>query len=339
MRTFVVLLLSFYSNLIVGQPNDSLTVYNRSAPGARIISVRNGKYIVFTQKINSGKNKLLLVPGGPGASFEYFEVFPTYLKDDYEIYYYSPLGSFLSDQPQDSTLQRVDEYVEELEEVRQALGLEHFFLLGHSWGGRLCLAYANKYQNNLKGLILSNATGLGKKMVEQNGQVISDYDRYQQQLIADIAETLPGMHHYGDSLRRCLITPVNQPRLMDSIMKTIRPLFVKKHFLRLATPPEAVTRSRIHSTPEIKLHWLTEDTQKIDALSELGNITVPTLFIGAHYDYIPPNYEEARRAMKKARNVTIYITPNGSHRSMWDDSENYFAALKSFVAKVNQYNR
>ena len=326
----LVFFLSFF--LDSAQKEDSSIV----PPGVRMIPVREGKYKVFTQKIGSGKNKLLLVPGGPGSSFEYFEIFPLWLKDDYEIYFYSPLGSYLSDQPQDSSLQTFKGYVDELEEVRQALGLEKFYLLGHSWAGRLSLAYAAKYQKHLKGLIISNATGLGKRIMDVDGRKISDYDRYQQQLIADIAETLPELRHYSDSLRNCLITQASQPRLMDSIMKTIQPLFVKKHFLRLPTPPVSVTNSRIHSAGETKLRWLIQDTQKQDPLSTLEVITVPTLFVGARYDYIPPNYEEARRAMKKAQNVTIYIAPNGSHRPMWDDSENYFQALKQFIDKTNK---
>jgi len=305
----------------------------------RMISVREGKYKVFTKKVGTGNNKLLLVPGGPGSSFEYFEIFTTQLKDDYEIYFYSPLGSYLSDQPQDSTLQTFQGYVEELEEVRQALGLEKFYLLGHSWAGRLTLAYAAKYQKHLKGLIISNATGLGRKILDVNGTKISDYDMYQQQLIADIAETLPEMSHYSDSIRNCIITKNSQPKLMDSIMKIIQPLFVKKHFLRLATPPAAVTNSRIHSIGETKMRWLIQDTQKQDALSVLESITVPTLFIGGQYDYIPPKYVETKYAMKNARKVTIYIAPNGSHRSMWDDTENYFNALRSFIEVTNTNNQ
>ena len=84
------------------------------------------------------------------------------------------------------------------------------------------------------------------------------------------------------------------------------------------------------------MHWLIEDTRKQDYLSVLGAITIPTLFIGSRYDYIPPKYGEARQAMKMAKDVIIYITPNGSHRSMWDDSENYFNALKSFIDKTNK---
>jgi len=304
-------------------------------PGVRMVSVREGKFKVFTKKIGTGKTKLLLVPGGPGSSFEYFEIFPTQLRDDYEIYFYSPLGSYLSDQPKDSTLQTFQAYVEELEEVRKALGLEEFYLLGHSWAGRLTLAYAARYQKHLKGLIISNATGLGRKILDVNGTKISDYDLYQQRLIADIAETLPELSHYSDSIRNCLITKNSQPKLMGSIMNIVQPLFVKKHLLRLPTPPAAVSNSRIHSVGETKMRWLIQDTQKQDALSVLEAITVPTLFIGGQYDYIPPEYVETKLTMKNAQEVTIYITPNGSHRSMWDDTENYFHALRLFIEKTN----
>jgi proline iminopeptidase len=323
--------------LISAAQKEDTSIANQ--PGVKMVSVRQGKYKVFTQKVGSGTNKLLLVPGGPGASFEYFEVFPLWLKDDYEIYYYSPLGSYLSDRLSDSTLQTLDGYVEELEEVRQALGLENFYVLGHSWAGRLVLTYAAKYQKHLRGLIVSNATGLGAKMIDVHGRQISDYDYYQQRLIADIAETQPDLRQYSDALRNCFITKTTQPKLMDSIMKVIQPLFVKKHFLRLPTPPEALVNSRKHSIGESKMHWLIEDTQEQDPLPVLSAITVPTLFIGGKYDYIPPKYEEARHAMKNAKDVTIYIAPNGSHRSMWDDPENYFQAVELFVEKINKQVR
>ena len=42
--------------------------------------------------------------------------------------------------------------------MRPALGLDksNFYLLGHSWGGILAMEYALKYQQHLKGLIISN---------------------------------------------------------------------------------------------------------------------------------------------------------------------------------------
>lgn len=49
-------------------------------------------------------------------------------------------------------------FVDEVEQVRQALGLDrnNFCLLGQSWGGILATEYALNYQQHLKGLIISN---------------------------------------------------------------------------------------------------------------------------------------------------------------------------------------
>src|SRR5690606_10942581 len=75
-----------------------------------------------------------------------------------EYIYYDQLDSHYSDKPNDSTLWTLEHFVEEVEQVRKALNLtkDNFYLLGHSWGGILAAEYALKYQDNLKGLIISN---------------------------------------------------------------------------------------------------------------------------------------------------------------------------------------
>ena len=52
----------------------------------------------------------------------------------------------------------VDRFVDEVEQVRQALGLDssNFVLLGQSWGGLLAMEYAVHHQDKLKGLVISN---------------------------------------------------------------------------------------------------------------------------------------------------------------------------------------
>ena len=102
---------------------------------------------------------MLLLHGGPGATHEYFEAFDSYLPAaGIEYYYYDQLGSFYSDQPDEPDLWELPRFVDEVEQVRQALGLDrdNFFLLGHSWGGVLAIEYALQYQQHLKGLIISN---------------------------------------------------------------------------------------------------------------------------------------------------------------------------------------
>ena len=73
-------------------------------------------------------------------------------------YYYDQLGSLRSDQPGDGSLRDLARFVDEVEQVRQALGLDrsNFVLLGQSWGGLLAMEYAVTHQQNLKGLVISN---------------------------------------------------------------------------------------------------------------------------------------------------------------------------------------
>jgi proline iminopeptidase len=120
--------------------------------GVRLIPIDGGKYKVWTKKVGSGRIKVLTLHGGPGATHEYFECFEDFLpQQGIEFYYYDQLGSAYSDQPDDVSLWTIDRFREEVEQVRAALGLEDFYLLGHSWGGMLGIEYALKYQKHLKG--------------------------------------------------------------------------------------------------------------------------------------------------------------------------------------------
>jgi proline iminopeptidase len=130
--------------------------------GVRLIpiSTPKGTFRVWTKRVgNNPKIKVLLLHGGPGATHEYFEAFDSYFPAaEIEYYYYDQLGSAFSDQPSEPDLWDLPRFVEEVEQVRQALKLDHenFYLLGHSWGGILAMEYALKYQQHLAGLVISN---------------------------------------------------------------------------------------------------------------------------------------------------------------------------------------
>ena len=130
--------------------------------GVRMIEVQTpkGKFKIWTKRVgNNPKIKVLLLHGGPGATHEYFEACDSFFPAaGIEYYYYDQLGSAYSDQPDESSLWEVPRFVEEVEQVRQALGLnrENFYLLGQSWGGILAIEYALKHQEYLKGIVIAN---------------------------------------------------------------------------------------------------------------------------------------------------------------------------------------
>ena len=128
--------------------------------GIKMLSINTpkGKFNIWTKRIgNNPTIKVLLLHGGPGGSHEFFESFESFLpQEGIEFIYYDQLGSYNSDKPTDSVLWTTERFVEEVEQVRQALNLDssNFFLLGHSWGGILAMEYALKYQQNMKGLVI-----------------------------------------------------------------------------------------------------------------------------------------------------------------------------------------
>src|SRR6516162_3177095 len=132
------------------------------AGGVKLITVQTpkGPFHVWTKRVgNNPRIKVLLLHGGPGMTHEYLEAFDSFLPGaGVEYYYYDQLGSAYSDQPDDASLWDLPRFVEEVEQVRQALGLgrTNFYLLGHSWGGLLAMEYALKYQQQLKGLVIAD---------------------------------------------------------------------------------------------------------------------------------------------------------------------------------------
>ena len=87
------------------------------------INTPKGAFRVWTKRVgNNPTLKVLLLHGGPGATHEYFEAFDSYFPGaGIEYYYYDQLGSAYSDQPKTTSSGTSPRFVEEVEQVRQAL--------------------------------------------------------------------------------------------------------------------------------------------------------------------------------------------------------------------------
>jgi proline iminopeptidase len=156
--------------------------------GVKMIPIDSPKFHVWAKKFGYGKIKMLTLHGGPGFTHEYFECFEDFMpQEGVEFYYYDQLGSNYSDQSTDTSLWTIPRFVEEVEQVRTALGLEKFYLYGHSWGGMLGFEYALTYGQPLKGLILSSMTAsmaaynkyAAKLRAELPQDVVAILDKYE----------------------------------------------------------------------------------------------------------------------------------------------------------------
>lgn len=294
------------------------------------ISTPSGEFKVWTKRVgNNPTQKVLLLHGGPGFNHEYFEVFDSYFPAaGIEYYYYDQLGSSYSDQPEDTSLWVTERFVEEVEQVRRALGLnkDNFYLLGHSWGGILGIEYALKYQENLKGLIISNMMSSIPAYVKYAEEALAPG------LPADVLKEIRELEAAGD---------YTSPRYLELVQTHYYP----RHVLRkpLEEWPEPVLRSSGNANYDIYLMMqgpsefgvVGDATLKEWGRTEdLPEITVPTLTVGAEYDTMDPKYMEMMAG--KLANGRYHYCPNGAHWAMYDDADNYFRGVIQFIKDVDE---
>src|SRR6478672_4251187 len=245
--------------------------------GVRMINITTpaGNFRVWTKRVgHNPRLAVLLLHGGPAATHEYFEAFDSFLPaEGIEYIYYDQLGSTYSDQPNDDRLWTIPRFVDEVEQVRVALGLDrsNFCLLGHSWGGILAIEYALAHPDALKCLIISN-------MMDS----IPAYNDYVQRVL------MPAM----DQTQLRLVQQLEaQHQTQDPrYMATLVPMHYEQHFLRrpFAEWPEPVSRSFGHLNQHV--YELMQGPSELgasgvlehwDRSADLHRIVVPTLVIGA----------------------------------------------------------
>jgi proline iminopeptidase len=299
------------------------------AGGVKMIPVTTpkGTFRVWTKRVgNNPRIKVLLLHGGPAATHEYFEAFDSYFPGaGYEYYYYDQLGSAYSDQPNEPSLWEIPRFVEEVEQVRKALGLtkDNFYLLGHSWGGMLAIEYALAHQDNLKGLIVSNMMSSMPAYNEYAHKVLMP--QMDQKALAEIM-ALEAKKQY------------ESPRYMELLI----PHYYTRHLLRMPPErwPDPVNRAFAHLNRAIYVPMqgpsemgASGKLEKWDRTADLKTLGIPTLIIGARYDTMDPGHMEMMS--KQVQKGRYLYCANGSHMAMYDDQKTYFDGLIKFVADAD----
>ena len=288
------------------------------------ISTPKGPHKVWTKRVgNNPKLKLLLLTGGPGFSHAYLEVMDSFLPaEGVEYYHYDQLETGNSDRPDDDSLWTVARYVDEVDQVRRAIGGNkgNFCLLGHSWGGIVAMEYALAHQDQLKCLIISNMMASIPAYNDYARKVLEP--KMDQKVLARILE----MERTGKS---------EEPEYMQLLL----PNWYEQHILRrsVANSPEPVIRAgeKLNRRFYVTMQGPSEmgaggRLLKWDRFADLNRITVPTLVISGKYDTMDPAY---MATMAKRLPRGELLATNGGHMAFYDDQPAYFAGLTAFLRK------
>jgi proline-specific peptidase len=269
------------------------------------------------------RGTILCLHGGPGSAHDGGICMARLTEEGYRVVFYDQLGCGKSDQPLDQSLYTVERYVDEVEGVRQGLGLGKIHLYGHSWGGMLNLAYAIKHASNLNSLLVSSGT-------PSTPLCAAEMWRLRSELPKDLQATLATYERDGDYWN-------------DDYLRAMEQVY-KRHVCRLDPWPPSI-RSLIDSkrmgSPGLiyKLMWGPNEFFPVgtlrywDVTEQLDKISVPTLITCGRYDEVTPkNAEVLRRGIRDAKYM---IFEKSSHSSRIEEPDRYMDVYGSFLKAVS----
>lgn len=277
---------------------------------------------MFTRKVDTGPIKLLCLHGGPGGTHESFDNFKNGLAGQgVEVYSYDQLGSYYSDQPDFSKPENkkylsIAYYVDEVEEVRQKLGLDHFYLLGHSWGGLLAQEYAYKYGQHLKGLILMS--------------MIDNLDEYTANINREREETFT--KEQVEYMKECEKAENFTDPMYQQLVAKLYSLFLARHPTGTKHPVDTHNEVIYNYFQGNNEFVMVGQLTKWDFRDKLASLTMPTLLTFGEFDTMP--LAAVRRMHHTLKNSRLTITPDGGHCHNTDNPKAFFASLSKFLHDV-----
>jgi proline iminopeptidase len=291
-----------------------------------LLSLANGFHL-YTRRAGHSEVKLLCLHGGPGGTSEQYEGYQRKLEKagfNAEVYYYDQLGSFHSDQPdftkeENKALLTIERSVDEVEEVRQKLGLEEFYLLGHSWGGLLTQEYMRKYPEHLKGAIVYSMVDDIDEYAAYNDHL---RDVYLGQEKADYMRRQEAKGEYDDPKYKKYLEAMNDRYVLRKDQ-------VAKEDLRPAGHQNTYIYNYYQGHNEFLITGALKGWKSTDYLAELYTPTL--LLVGEDETMSLAAVEKMNRRLPNSR---VRVCPEGGHSHALDDPEHHFPAVAQFLEDV-----
>ena len=273
---------------------------------------------VWYRRVGEGGVPLLVLHGGPGAGHDYLEPLEG-LAADREVVFYDQLGCGRSDKPDDTSLWKVGRFVDEVDTVRKALGLEEVHLLGQSWGGWLAIEYMLTRQEGVVGLVLASTSASIRQFVEEA-------EKLKAALPPEVYETM---------LRHEAAGELHHPDYEVAVVE-----FYNRHVCRLDPWPEAMLRTgeNLDGNPVYETmngpneFFVIGNLKDWDREDRLGEIRAPTLVTVGRYDEITPAC--AATIQRGIQGSELRLFEESSHTAHLEETDEYLRAVGDFLSRV-----
>jgi len=286
-------------------------------PKEGFINVKGGK---VWYRINGTGNKtpLLLLHGGPGSSSFNLDGLSE-LSTDRPVIFIDQLGCGRSSRITDTSLMTIQQFVEQLEQVRKGLHLDQFYLYGHSWGTMLGIDYYLKYPKAIKAIVFSSPCFSTKAWTNDADTLIATLPKDIQIAISvneknktynDTAYENAVNVYYANFVKRSKVSKARQ----DSSK-----MYFGKNVYEFMWGPSEFTAAG--------------NLLKYDRIKDLPKVKVPTLLMAGEFDEARPSTVKYFQSL--IPKSEFKMIRSAGHATIIDNKEETIQTLRKFLLDMD----
>ena len=264
-------------------------------------------YNINVEEVGSGF-PLIVLHGGPGLDHSMFRPYLDSLGDEFRLLYVDERGQGRSERVDPTTLS-LEVFARDVDLVADALELDGFALLGHSFGAIIATYHATE---------LSTAAAY----------VISGGGDASEALDADVEASLDALGNGRETIAASWEAEktVETKEQLKQLLRDQMPF----HFH--GEPPPGYAEETVGS-PEVLRYFANIGYGAFDYRPKLRSVRKPTLIVvGEHDRTTTPR--AARVLHEGIPNSELVVIPDAGHMSFVEKSEPYLTAVRRFLSGV-----
>jgi proline iminopeptidase len=251
---------------------------------------------------------VIVLHGGPGLDHSMFRPYLDPLADEFRLLYVDERGQGRSERVDPETLS-LDVFVRDVDLLAEALNLDRFALLGHSFGAIITAKHA-----------IERGTA--------TAYVISGGGESSERLLADVEASLDALGDGGAAIADSW----EQEKTVETEEELKELLRVQMPFHFAGEPPAGYGEDAI-GTPEVLRHFASVGYGEFDYTPDLGRVAKPTLVIVGELDRTTTP-RAARVLHEHIPDSDLVVVPGVGHMSFVEQPEPYIAAVRGFLRRV-----
>ena len=284
------------------------------------VEVEGGK--IWYRVLGQGdKTPLIAMHGGPGGTHRSFYLLEP-ITEDRHLILFDQLGSGKSGAHRDTSLLKVDNFVEQVHALRRALDLDEVYLLGASWGTALALESYLAHPEGVKGIIF-NSPYFSTTVWEADADTLITYlpDSIQQAIEEGERTGQFDAPAYQEANRVFLNNYGRRKDRVPTSWDTVK------------APRSAFIYNYMWGPTEFTA---TGTLKNYDRIERLKTIEVPVLFITGEYDEARPQTVEKFQALVPGSQFEVI--EGAGHSTLNDNPGQNIRVIREFLDHLDEEN-